>query len=439
GAFGSAAGAYLFTFGLPLVAQLPHAQLYPRFLVAPAVVFAWEYLRAPRSSVLLGVGACLAGQTYLSVYIGYFLILLLVTGLFVTVLRFGRQLPWGELLRPESQARTRRVLVIAGTVLAVLPLALGHASGGGVPDRGQVWVLAPRPGAWMTPAALTASFPELADLTGLRAIVPGEQQLLTGLVTLAAVAVGLVAIIRPGSFGERWSAVAVSAWASVLLALFVTRWEGIWLYAPITYIPGIGGIRAIGRIILVLLFPCAIVVAGCSDALVAVASRFGRLLGVVAGVVVVALVVADQWLLSPDGERGAEWKLMRYPKEQVLARQVPIAEAIRRHPAPTLIYVFPSVAGNSRHGSLLVQLEAMRAAQDHGIACVNGWSGYLAPNWDYFPGYRDLMIWLTEKHRVSPEQLAGLIVIGEPVPDPDPKYEAEMRAKYPPQPAPVER
>jgi hypothetical protein len=387
---------------------------------------------------LVSVGACLVGQTYLSVYIGYLLVLLFVAGLLVVVLRFGRQLPWGELFRPEPQARTRRVLVFAGAVLTVLPLALGHASGSGVPDRGQVRILAPRPGAWFTPPTLIATFPELSELTGLRPGVPGEQQQFTGFVTLAAVAVGLVTIIRPGPFGGRWSAVAVSAWSAVLLAVLVTRWEGIWLYAPITYIPGIGGIRAMGRITLVLLFPCAIALAGCADALISLASRASRLLAVLTGVLVVGLVVADQWLVSAEGSRGAEWKLLRYPKELVLARQAPVAGAIRRHPAPTLVYVFPSVAGNSRHGPLLAQLEAMRAAQDHGLPCVNGWSGYLAPDWDYFPSYRDLMKWLTEKHRVAPEVLAGLVVVGEPVPDPDPEYESAMRKRFPPQPAPVE-
>ena len=63
--------------GLPLVAQLNHTQLFPRFLVPLAVVFAWEYLREPRAWRLVVAAACVVGQLYLSVYIGYFLILLL--------------------------------------------------------------------------------------------------------------------------------------------------------------------------------------------------------------------------------------------------------------------------------------------------------------------------------------------------------------------------
>ena len=79
-----------------------------------------------------------------------------------------------------------------------------------------------------------------------------------------------------------------------------------------------------------------------------------------------------------------------------------------------------------------LQLEAMRASQNLGLPCVNGYSGYFAREWDEFRDYRALLAWLTEKHHVPPEVVAGLVVVGEPVPDPDPRYEAEMRARFPP-------
>ena len=41
GALAASVAAYVFAFGLPVVAQLTHAQLFPRFFVPPAVVFAF--------------------------------------------------------------------------------------------------------------------------------------------------------------------------------------------------------------------------------------------------------------------------------------------------------------------------------------------------------------------------------------------------------------
>src|SRR5438045_8764675 len=67
GAAGVAAGAYVFAFALPVVGRTQHTQLVPRFLVPPAVVFAWEFLRQPRSWRLAAAAGCVAGQMYLTV------------------------------------------------------------------------------------------------------------------------------------------------------------------------------------------------------------------------------------------------------------------------------------------------------------------------------------------------------------------------------------
>ena len=431
GPFGAAAGAYLFTFGLPLVAQLNHTQLFPRFLVPLAVVFAWEYLREPRVWRLAALAACAVGQAYLSVYFGYFLGLLLGTGFVLSAARFGRQLPWKALLTAGGRDWGKPALVIVSAAVAMLPLSIGHARGAGMPPREQVRLLAPPAGAWLTPPAAASVYAELGDATGYRASM-GERQLVPGLVTLAALAVGLALMVRPGPFGDTRAAVAVAAWSAVLLALVVTRFEDVWLYAPVTHIPGIGGIRAIGRVVLVLLFPAGVALAGCVDVVVARAGRVGRVPALLAGAIFLALVVADHWLAPKSGERAAEWAEMQYPLEHILARQERIGAAIRRQPGATLVYVFPSVGENKRDARLVVQLEAMRASQDLGIPCVNGWSGYLPNDWEFFLGYRDLMTWLTVRHKTPPDRMAGLVVIGEPVPDPDPLYEAVMRAAFPP-------
>lgn len=426
GAFAGAAGAYLFAFGLPLVAQVVHTQLFPRCLVPPAVAFAWEYLRMPRGWHLGAVAACAVGQVYLSVYIGYFLGLLLATGFVVSAARFRRQLPWSELFPRSRREWKRRALMGAVAAVALLPLAVGHARGGSPPGREQVRLLAPRPRSWLSPPA--AAF--ASQLGDARSAV-GEWQLTPGLVALAALAVALTLVVKPGAFGGPRATAAVGAVATLFLALVVTRFDGVWLYAPVAHVPGAGSIRAAGRVVLVLLFPAGIAVAWCVDALVARTRHLGSVPMSLAGALAVALVAADNWLAAPDAAPAA-WTEMRYPLDHIRARQQRIADAIRTHPAPTLVYVFPSAAENKRLSSLVVQLEAMRAAQDLGLPCANGWSGSVPRGWDQFAGYRELMEWLTVTHAVAPDVLAGLVVVGEPVPDADPEYEAAMRAKFPP-------
>jgi hypothetical protein len=433
GPFGTAAGAFVFAFGLPLVAQLPHVQLFPRFLVPPAVVFAWEFLREPRAWRLGAVAGCWVGQLYLTAYTAYFLALLLAAGGVVALVRFRHELPWDELLRPGRRAWVIRARIVSGAAVAALPLLAFHAQGAGKLPVEVLREFAPRPGAWLTPADSGAAFPELGHATGFsERAYGGEHQLLPGVIPLAAVVIGLLAIVRPGRFGERQSVVAVAAWSAVLLGLLVTRFGEFWPYELALKLPGTSGIRAIGRIVLVLMFPAAIATASLADVLGRAAAKLGSVPAALVGMAILAAVVGEQWLTPTDGARKADWSVARCSRGEVLARQARLTDAIRQHPAPRLVYVFPSAAGDGALDRVILQVEAMRAAQDLGVPCVNGYSGYFAPGWFEFRGYRELFTWLTEKNQIPADVLTGLVVVGEPVPDADPQYEAAMRAAYPP-------
>lgn len=427
GPVGTAAAAYVFAFGLPLVAQLTHVQLFPRFLVPPAVVFAWEFLRTPRTRLLAAVAGCWAGQMYLTVYIGYFLALLLAAGGATAVVLLRRERPWEKLLRPAPGEWKGRIGVAIGTAAVVLPLVLLHAlSVGGLPID-FLRALAPRPESWINPAELTAAH------SLIRGDRNPEQQVFVGAIPLLAVAVGLVASVRRHQSGSVWTVAAVAAWSAVLLAVLVTRIGWWWPYEAVVWLPGASGVRATGRIVLVLLFPAALATAAMVDALVRVARGWGRAPGILVAVALLVAVAGDQWLAPEDGPRQPEWIPAHCPKARTIARQERIAAAIRRHPAPRLVYVMPSV-GTPPFDGIILQLEAARAAQDLRLPCVNGYSGYFALEWDQFGDYRSLLRWLTATHHVSEQELTGLVVVGDPDPDPDPQYEAEMRAKYPPQP-----
>jgi hypothetical protein len=80
-----------------------------------------------------------------------------------------------------------------------------------------------------------------------------------------------------------------------------------------------------------------------------------------------------------------------------------------------------------------LQAEVMRTTQDLGLTCVNGWTGHFPKGWEFFTTYRSLITWLTVVNEVPLEELAGMVVVGEPTPDKDLAYEALMRSTYPPQ------
>ncbi len=453
GPFGAAAGAFVFAFGLPLVGRLPHAQLHPRFLVPPAVVFAWEFLRRPKAGRLAAVAVALVGQLYLTVYIGYFLALLLAAGFVVTAVRFRRELDWPALLRPGRREWLKRAAVLAAAGPAGGWLLAQHARDIGVMDRSSVREAAPVPNSWLSAPPVAWLWPTLAGAGGLRPETGGEQLLHPGVFPLAALGFGLVVAVRPRRLGSSGPVVAVAALAAVLLLVLVTRWGSVWPYDLLARLPGVTGIRVVGRVGLVLLLPMGIALAGLVEWAVEVAARRGPAVATLVGSALLGLVAADHWL-TPFAEAPAGGvPVLRYPKAEAWSRQERIATAVRERIATAapdrndtaawdgtggasgagVLYVFPSVA---EPGESLVelQLRAMRASQDLGMPCVNGWSGYLPPGWNYFADYRGLLHWLTVTNPVPPETLDGLLVVGEPEPDRDPVYEAAMRARFPPVP-----
>jgi hypothetical protein len=381
------------------------------------VVLGWEFLQSPRAWRFNAALACWAAQVYLTVYIGYFLTVLLVVGAAVAAARFRSQLPWGELLRPGRREWRLRLLGLSASTLAVMLLLTQHGKGVGKVEHEFLRGVAPRPASWLTPPAIAGAFPELADWTRLGNGMPdaGEQQIGPGLIPLAAVALGLWCIVRPGKLGGAPSVAAVAAASATLIVLACTRFGDFWLYGAVTHLPGASSIRVIGRIVLVLLFPAAVVLAAGIDWAGRRARRAGMVAVVFVALAALTAVIADQWLARPDGPRAGGWGFMRYPLETARARQERLKEGIRARPDAKLLYAFPSL-GDGPLGAMGLQLEAMRAAQDLGLPCVNGWSGYLPGGWDMFWTRRELFVWLTIHNSTDPDLLAGLVLLGDPVP-----------------------
>jgi hypothetical protein len=424
GPVAAAAGAYLFAFGLPLAtAQTGHAQLGPRFLVPPALVLGWEWAWSPSARRFGWLAACVVGQAYLTLYVAYFLGLVLLLQWAAVGLLYRRSLPWADIVTPGRRAWAGRLLVVAVAGAALLPLVIPYVLAGhehGHYPLQTIRDFCPTPWAWATPADL-AWHRDWMPASPAGTLYPVEKQLFPGLVPVAALlAAALPTARRP---------VAAVAAVTVLLAVaLTTRVGGYAVYDLLLYLPGVSGMRVVSRVALVLMFPMAVLVAALTAELTRRAGRLGPACAAVLG-----LLVADQWLVCRDGSRGREWAAHRFPKAEAVARRERLAEVICRHPDPRLVYVFPDPSDDPGP-SLVRQADAMLASQQLGIPTVNGWSGYWPPGYGWLDDYRGLLGWLTEQG-VPPDTLAGLVVVGEPADDGS-EFERAMRVKYPPLPIP---
>ncbi len=431
----AAVAAFIFAFALPVTSQVSHAQLLHRWLVPPAVVLAWQFLGEPTHRRFALLTTCWFGQFLLTAYIAIFLAELLLVFLVLTGLRLYRNLPWSELFPLRVGVWLTRLLIILAILMAVGGIVLRHARVSGVMDREYLILWAPEPLSWLA-CHPTAVWNAVAPALGLDlGNVHGERRLFPGWVPLLAMlfALGQIRRSTETAEGRRKVVVSLLCWSSLLLAIWITRFGQVWLYEPILSLPGGSTIRVVGRIVLVLLFPLGLASAELFTWVLSRSHYLARIGGIFLLLVLMAehAVLPTTWVQQWEGQRVSLGQLVRWQER--------LEQAIRQHPQPRLVYVFPSElppAPELDHQYYRLQVVVMRAAQNVGIPCVNGYSGYNPADWDIFTSYRELFHWLTKARRVPAGHLRGLVLIGEPEPDVDPEYEGIMRQTYPPLPLP---
>ncbi|MCS7022733.1 MAG: hypothetical protein NZU63_13010, partial [Gemmataceae bacterium] len=393
-------------------------------------------LHQPTNRRFAIIVTCWFGQFLLSAYIAFFLALILIVFTILTLIRQYRILPWRDLLVANWRVWVGRVLI----VLAILPplggILVRHALVAGSTPTEYILLWSPVAHSWLIPPphSVTATFYQIVGLS--LQDEEGECRLFAGLIPYIAMIFALLAIAwtNPTPEGQRRLAVGLLGAAGLLLALVITRWGNFWLYEPLLDVPGFRQIRAVGRLILVLLFPLGLAVGEC---LTALGHRWLHKGATLATVALLIIMIAEHLLLPTTWEQ--HWDRHRHSLAQQVRWQDRLANIIRRHPRPQVVYVFPSEllqAPKYEQQLYRLQVLAMRSAQNVGLPCINGYSGYMPIEWDIFFGYRSLFEWLTGTYPLPQHQFRGLVLIGEPEPDVDPEYEGIMRQLYPPLPLP---
>jgi len=142
------------------------------------------------------------------------------------------------------------------------------------------------------------------------------------------------------------------------LVLFYRR-DSLWL-AYSRLIPGAVGIRAVGRVVLILLIPAALGLASLVEFL-------GRRRWTIAAWIVVLVCLAEQGVTTETFDAAAN-----------RATITGIARQIDRH--RVAFYYHP----RKGHPRVHYQLDAMWASLDSGVPTINGYSGYAPRVWERF-------------------------------------------------------
>jgi hypothetical protein len=362
----AALGACFFTFALPVTAQGGHAQIVYRFAAPLAVLAHWQMFERRRVGDFARVAFFTAWQFYCSIYLGVFLVYLLAA-LTVAIFLVRRPPAWRHWDRSSKLATTALLL------LSALALAYLLGSYFAVWQRyelasqrlaGHVDDLLPR--IW---SYLNADSSWLVYRIGRSFDIPvrWEHQLFIGF--------GAIALIVAAWRG-RAAVPELTKVMLIALALLIagTLWiADLSLYYLVSWLPGIKGIRAVTRIIIIMLVPMAVLVALGADA---VGRRFGRSArtAVPALAIVAALVVVEPLTGDMGATPIAKWRERLDAVKALLPRHLP-GDAI----------LLVRTSSRDFREMVHVELDAMLLGQDLGRPVLNGYSAFEPPGYQLRP------------------------------------------------------
>jgi hypothetical protein len=387
-AIAASCGAFVFAFSLPVLHQEGHAQLVYRFAIPLAVWAWWEVLDHRRLLGIFITAFWVAIQFLCSIYLGVFLGYLLVAmSLSYLVLNYAGCL-LGRLgaTKPDSlsadparrgpvwMTERGRVVWIVAAVVAVVLVAwmMKHYQSVSADYR------LSRPFDALDPLIPRLTSYLLADRSGLSSWLGSgvadfpmrpEHQMFVGIGVLVLTVLGVGVSIFSKNIAAKFGKLGRTSAASVAVLVGMTVVVGGYsFYFWVIQIPGLDAIRAVSRVILVMLLPVAVLVAVGVEWLIGM-SRSWSMRAAVA-ILVVSGLTAETISYRPQ----------QYSKEAWTLRQRGLSQAIGEGlPAGSILYVTQRM----EEPFYITEIDAMIYAQDHHLKTLNGYSGSTPPGYKH--------------------------------------------------------
>ena len=368
----SAIGAVLFTFGLPVSAQMGHAQLQYRFGLALAIGYFYLFLTCYDWRAMLLSCFWLVWQFFCSIYLGFFaslfmtslLIFFLLQRLCENNLKIPQlmSLASSELLKGwRALGKIKHLQFFIGLALVVIALILLFY------PYVEVTKLYHYTRSWMEVSAMSPRLLSylLADHSliwgglseKLRALpVRWEQQLFIGLVPLSLLFFGAIQVRRWISWSGRLELVVISLLFLFILTLNFNEYS-LWRF--LVGLPLFSAIRALSRIILLFLFPISLLLAAVVD-LILKTSKINKKY--------VLLLISLPLLI----EVSAVQATTSLKKVWVMRTGVETALLPSTLPSNPILFFAQRALSFEQE-----ELDAMRVAQEKDLPTLNGYSGAL--------------------------------------------------------------
>ena len=269
----AAIGAFIFSFGLPAIHQEGHSQLMYRFPVPFATLSLVRYMQTRRLHYLAVLILFTSCQFLLSIYLGYFISLYLGAMFFVRLVsaKSRNSLYQSTEINNISQpSRFLRNIAIYGTTMFFLGATLyvlymhHYYTKLYALTRSTDYMkqMLPRFGSYFMADGF--SFASWVGAWVKDVPMRHEHQLFIGIIPALLCLYGLFAL----KGNSKYQQTTILIKALFLVVLFTLSIQDYSFYDLIANLPGANSIMAVSRIILILLFPIALLAAiGCSSLL----------------------------------------------------------------------------------------------------------------------------------------------------------------------------
>ena len=356
----AAFGAFLFAFGLPVVAQINHIQLLPRFFVPFAIYYCWLFFTTLEKKHFFFLVVSFVAQFYCSMYIGFILLLTLI--IFAGVLFITNYKHSGY----KDKIKLNWLLSIFGVgilgIILISPLLFNYfqrAQEIGMRPWEEIEPMLPRIKSFFYAGEHTFLWNILAD-NNKNLLYPWEHHLFSGITPILFLI--LFFIYRKKLTPEYKRLLSTLFITGIIIILLFISIKGFTLYDKLVYpLPGFGSMRAPLRLILVLLFLFSIIIAGILTYKRKQIEKYPMLWTIF----LCLFIVADQGMKNT----GFSAHLKKDNQERI----IPLVNELKKakEKGYEICAYVPETGSDDAN---LIQLDGMLAAQSVGLKSINGYS-----------------------------------------------------------------
>ena len=402
-------GAFVFTFALPALPKEAHAQLTYRFAVPLAFLAMYQFLQSKSIFIFVRVIFWLLIQFLCSIYLGVFLIYLLGIMTLVWVV-IKKEFVLSGWIRSHSHSKTAigialiLLFLLCSAIISLLyQYQIVSLDYGFKRSVGEIKSMMPTISSYFIAdgSLLTSWVGQSFSQVPMR----HEHQMFFGIGLFLISIVGVYYICR-GCVHQQLG--RVSAWTLFGLIVLTFSINGYSIYRVLLYLPGVGSVRAVSRVVLIMLLPLGIIAAIAIDN---VQQRFRTWhTRWVFLITLVLLVIAEPIFYQPYSTGIHKW----LDRQNQLKARLPTFD-LKDH------ILFVTGSPDDPHIKA-VELDGMILAQDRHLPTLNGYSGNVPPRYlDPLPcisfqnrlnSYFDLV----KNSNLDSDSLAGRVVLMPLVP-----------------------